>query len=39
MTLVGIIDALEKNNERMRVINHQFKAKHENQRAPFIVYK
>ena len=30
---MGIIDILEKINEKLRVINYQFKTKHENQRA------
>ena len=36
---MGIIDILEKSNEKMRVLNYQFKTKHENQRAFLAAHK
>lgn len=33
------IDALDKDNERLMVINQQFKAKYENQRGYLAAYK
>lgn len=36
---MGIIDILEKSNEKMRVLNYQFKIKHENQRAFLAAHK
>lgn len=34
-----MMDAWEKSNKRLRVINHQLKAQCENQRTPLAVYK
>lgn len=37
--LLNTIKACKKDNERVRMINHQFKAKCESQRAALEVYK
>lgn len=39
MTVLGIIYALEKDNERLRMINKQYKVKYENQRIFLAAYK
>lgn len=39
MLLLEAINLLEKDNERLMVIKHQYKAKYENQRASLAAYE